>query len=192
MRDALLCYAERASRIAEQEGCQGRCHRLQDRRARRRFGERPSRCAIPRQRHQQSALRIPLGRSIQRLTRSRNCARVPRRNASAGRRKDCAFLLDVWSSLLFHADNGRRSQVRGRAGDQRERSSRVRLKRKSKRVCREGRGSLRKDITNTVEAAQTLYRMTRTLIDEKAFKTKQRYGKCAAGWPSLSANSAGP
>jgi phosphomethylpyrimidine synthase len=65
VRHALLCHAEGTSRPAEQKRRQGRCHRLQDRRPRRRFGERPSRRAIPRQRHQQSAFRISLGGSIQ-------------------------------------------------------------------------------------------------------------------------------
>ena len=81
LRHALLRHAERTSRFAEQERRQRRRHRLQDRRARRRFGQRPSRRAIPRQRHQQSALRISLGRSIQSLARSRDRARVSRRDA---------------------------------------------------------------------------------------------------------------
>ena len=51
LRHALLRHAERTSRIAEQERRQRRRHRLQNRRPRRRFSQRPSRRAIPRQRH---------------------------------------------------------------------------------------------------------------------------------------------
>ncbi len=57
---AMLCYVTPKEHLgsAKQERRQRRRHRLQDRRARRRFGERPSRRAIPRQCDFKSALRI--------------------------------------------------------------------------------------------------------------------------------------
>ena len=71
LRDALLRHAQGTSRPAEQEGREGRRHRLQDRRPRRRPGQGPSRRAIPRQRAEQGALRIPLGRPVQPRPRPR-------------------------------------------------------------------------------------------------------------------------
>ena len=56
LRDALLRHAQGTSGLAEQKRREGRRHRLQDRRARRRLGQRPSRRAIPRQRLVQGAL----------------------------------------------------------------------------------------------------------------------------------------
>ena len=49
------------------------------------------------------------------VARSRNRARVPRRNASAGRREDRALLFHVRPALLLHEDHGGRAQVRRRA-----------------------------------------------------------------------------
>ena len=63
---------------------------------------------------QQGALRIPLGRSIQSLARSRNRPGVPRRNAAAGRSEDRALLLHVRPSLLLDAHHRRRSSLRRR------------------------------------------------------------------------------
>src|SRR2546423_1759326 len=74
LRHAWLRHAERTARLAEQERRERRRHRLQDRRARRRLSKRPPRRAIPRQRDLKSALRIPLGRSVQSRARSRNRA----------------------------------------------------------------------------------------------------------------------
>ena len=49
----------------------------------------------------QSALRISLGRSVQSLARSRDRARVPRRNPAAGRREDRTLLLHVRPAFLL-------------------------------------------------------------------------------------------
>ena len=68
--DALLRHAEGAPRPAEQEGREGRRHRLQDRGARRRPRQGPSRRADPRQRAVQGALRVPLGGPVQPRPRS--------------------------------------------------------------------------------------------------------------------------
>ena len=83
--DALLRDAEGAPRPAEQGRRQGRHHRVQDRRARGRPRQGPSRRADPRQRAVQGALRVPLGGPVQPRPRSRQGARVPRRDAAAGR-----------------------------------------------------------------------------------------------------------
>ena len=48
------------------------------------------------------------------VARSRNRARVPRRNLPARRREDRALLLHVRSALLLHEDHRRRAQVRRR------------------------------------------------------------------------------
>ena len=94
-RHALLRHAQGAPRVAQQEGRQGRHHRLQDRRPRRRPRQgarrraRLGRCDVAR------AIRVPLGGPVQPLARSRDRARVPRRDASRARRQDRALLLDV-------------------------------------------------------------------------------------------------
>ena len=69
-RDALLRHAEGAPRPAGQGRRQGRHHGLQDRRARRRSRQGPSRRADPRQRAVQGALRVPLGGPVQPRPRS--------------------------------------------------------------------------------------------------------------------------
>ena len=68
------------------------------------LGERPSRRPIPRQRHFEGAFRVPLGRSIQPLARSRNRPRVPRRDLAARRSEDRPFLLHVRPALLLDED----------------------------------------------------------------------------------------
>jgi hypothetical protein len=102
--------------------------------SRRRSSQRPSRRAISRQRHQQSALRISLGRSIQSLVRSRNRSGIPRRNSPSRRRQDRAFLLDVWTALLLDENHGRRPQVRSRAGNHRRSCTQRRTETKGNRV----------------------------------------------------------
>ena len=56
LRDVLLRHAQGTSGAAGQEGCQGRRHRLQNRRARGRSGQGPSRRAVSRQRLEQGAV----------------------------------------------------------------------------------------------------------------------------------------
>ncbi len=88
--DAVLCDAQGAPGAARQEGRQGRHHRLQDRGARRRPRQGPSRRADPRQRAVQGALRVPLGRSVQprasiRTPPSSSTTRPCRRRARSSR-----------------------------------------------------------------------------------------------------------
>ena len=109
---ALLRHAERAPGAAEQAGREGRRHRLQDRRARRRPGEGPSGRAGPRQRALEGALRVPLGGSVQPRARPRGRARVPRRDAAAGGRQARALLLDVRPALLLDEDHAGGARLR--------------------------------------------------------------------------------
>ena len=69
-RDAVLRHAEGAPRPAGQERREGRHHGLQDRGARGRSRQGPSRRADPRQRAVEGALRVPLGRPVQPRPRS--------------------------------------------------------------------------------------------------------------------------
>ena len=114
--DALLRDAEGAPRPAEQERRQGRHHHVQDRRARRRSREGPSRRADPRQRAVEGALRVPLGGPVQPRPRSGQGARVPRRDAAAARRQARALLLDVRPALLLDEDHAGRARLRREAG----------------------------------------------------------------------------
>ncbi len=70
----------------------------------------------PGQRVVESAFRVSMGGSIQSGTRPRAGARVPRRDAAAGRGEDGAFLFDVRAAFLLDEDNRRRAKVRGGAG----------------------------------------------------------------------------
>ena len=115
-RDALLRDAEGAPRPAEQGRREGRHHRLQDRRARRRPGQGPSGRADPRQRALEGALRVPLGGPVQPRPRSGHGARVPRRDAAAGRRQARALLLDVRPALLLDEDHAGRARLREAQG----------------------------------------------------------------------------
>ena len=63
------------------------------------------------------------------VARSRNRARVPRRNSAAGRRQDRALLLHVRSALLLHEDHRRRAQVRRRTRPNECGSNRTRFRR---------------------------------------------------------------
>ena len=67
LRDALLRHPQGTPRLAEQGGRENGRHHLQDRRTRRRPGQRTSRRTGAGQRGQQGALRVPLGGSIQPL-----------------------------------------------------------------------------------------------------------------------------
>ncbi len=95
--DALLRDAEGAPGPAGQEGRQGRGDRLQDRGARRRPRQGPSRGARLGRRAVQGPLRVPLGGPVQPRARSRDGARVPRRDAAGRRREARPLLLDVRS-----------------------------------------------------------------------------------------------
>jgi phosphomethylpyrimidine synthase len=55
-------------------------------------------------------LRIPLGRSIQPLARSRSRARIPRRNPATGRRQARPLLFDVRPAFLFDEDYAGREE----------------------------------------------------------------------------------
>src|SRR5436853_50077 len=140
--DAVLRDPERAFGSAQQKRCQGWCDRLPDRRPCRRPRQRPSRRAIPRQRVEQGALRIPLGRSIQPQPRPRHRARVPRRDAAAGRRKERALLLDVRPALLLDEDHRRRPQIRRRTRHRRGRGVEEGEGEEVEGACGEGCGGL--------------------------------------------------
>ena len=111
---AMLCYVTPKEHLGlpEQGRRQGRHHRLQDRRARRRSRQGPPGRADPRQRAVEGALRVPLGRPVQPRPRSGQGARVPRRDAAAGRRQARALLLDVRAALLLDEDHAGRARLR--------------------------------------------------------------------------------
>ncbi len=102
---ALLRHAEGASRPAGQKRRQGRCHRLQDRGACRRSRQGPSGGATARRRAVTRALRLPLGRPVPPLARSRHRAQIPRRDAAQGRTQSGAFLLHVRAEILLDEDH---------------------------------------------------------------------------------------
>ena len=62
-------------------------------------------------RAEQGALRVPLGGPVQPVARSRDRARVPRRDASGRRREDRALLLDVRPAFLLDEDHARGSRI---------------------------------------------------------------------------------
>ena len=99
---AMLCYVTPKEHLGlpDQEGRQGRRHRLQNRRPRRRPGQGPSWRAIPRQRPEQGPLRIPLGRPVQPGPGPGDRPRIPRRDPAAGRRQDGPFLQHVRPAFL--------------------------------------------------------------------------------------------
>ena len=104
---AMLCYVTPKEHLGlpGPERRQGRRHRLQDRRPRRRFGERPPGGAIARRRALPRPLRVPLDRPIQPLARPRHRARLPRRDAAQGSAQGGAFLLDVRAEILLDEDH---------------------------------------------------------------------------------------
>jgi hypothetical protein len=114
-RDAVLRHPEGTPRAAEQEGRQGRNHRVQDRGACRRPCQGPPGRAGARQRAIQGALRVSLGRPVQPRARSRHREGVPRRDAAAGRREARALLLDVRAAFLLDEDHAGRARLRREA-----------------------------------------------------------------------------
>ena len=60
----------------------------------------------------EGALRVSLGGSVRSLARSRDGARVPRRNAAGAGREGRALLLDVRTALLLDEDHARSARVR--------------------------------------------------------------------------------
>ena len=62
------------------------------------------------------AIRVPMGRSVQSVARSRHRARLPRPDAARRRRQARAFLLDVRAEVLQHGDYAADSRVRRSAG----------------------------------------------------------------------------
>ena len=79
--DAVLRHAEGTPRLAEQDRREGRHHGVQDRCARGRPRQGPSRRTDARQRAVEGPLRVSLGRPVQPRTRPRQGARIPRRDA---------------------------------------------------------------------------------------------------------------
>src|SRR6185503_6868410 len=96
----------------------------------------------PRRRAVEGALRVPLGRPVPPLARPRDGARLPRRDAAAGRREGGALLLDVRAEVLLDGDHPAGARVRrhpwrrGRAG------SRGGARREGPRVRRAGQRAL--------------------------------------------------
>ncbi len=66
------------------------------------------------------ALRIPLGRSVQPVARSRHGEGIPRRDAAQGGAQGGAFLLHVRPEVLLDEDHGRRARICRRPDRQRE------------------------------------------------------------------------
>ncbi len=124
---AMLCYVTPKEHLGlpEQERRQGRHHGVQDRRTRGRSRQGPSGRADARQRAVQGALRVSLGGPVQSRPRSRQGARVPRRNAAAARRQARAFLLDVRAALLLDENHPGRARLRGQARRRRKRRARA-------------------------------------------------------------------
>ena len=79
--------------------------------------------------------------------RSRQGARVPRRDAAAVGRQARALLLDVRPALLLDEDHAGRPRVRREAGDRRERGDRQGHGGEGGRVRAEGRGDLPPRVT---------------------------------------------
>ncbi len=100
---AMLCYVTPKEHLglARPRRRQGRRHHLQDRGARRRSRQGPSRRAKPRQRGVAGAVRFPLEGPVQPLARSRDGGEVPRPDPAGGRRQARAFLLDVRTQILL-------------------------------------------------------------------------------------------
>src|SRR5437868_15041135 len=87
-----------------------------------------------------------MGGPIQSVTRSRNRARIPRRNASAGRRENSTLLLHVRSPFLFDEDYRRRSQICGGAKNFGKTSAAKWSRTKGPRIHREGQQPLREGL----------------------------------------------
>ena len=113
--DALLRDAEGAPGAAQQEGRQGRRHRLQDRGPRGRPRQGASRRAGLGRRALQGALRVSLGGPVPPRARPRDGARVPRRDAAGRRRQARALLQHVRPALLLDEDHAGRARLRGHA-----------------------------------------------------------------------------
>ena len=104
--------------------------------------------AAARQRAVEGALRVPLGGPVQPRPRSRQGARVPRRDAAAARRQARALLLDVRPALLLDEDHAGRARVRGEAGNRGERGARQGHGGEGGRVREEGRGDLQQGVVS--------------------------------------------
>ena len=114
---AMLCYVTPKEHLGlpEPRRREGRGHRLQDRRARRR--PRQGASARPRvgRRVVEGAVRFPLGGSVQPGARSGDRARLPRRDAAGRRREGRALLLDVRPEVLQHGADAAGARLRARA-----------------------------------------------------------------------------
>ena len=114
---AMLCYVTPKEHLGlpDKDDVKDGHHHVQDRRARRRPRQGPSRRADPRQRAVEGALRVPLGGPVQPRPRSGQGEAVPRRDAAAGRREARALLLDVRPALLLDEDHAGRARLRREA-----------------------------------------------------------------------------
>ena len=100
------------------------------------LGQGPSRRAGARQRTEQGALRIPLGRPVQSRPRSGEGQGIPRRNAAQGCAQVRALLLHVRPEVLLDEDHAGRTRLRRRTWRGRNRGDRRRHGREGRRIPR--------------------------------------------------------
>ncbi len=114
MGTAMLCYVtpEGAPRPAGPQGRARRRDRVQDRGPRRGPREGAPRRAGVGRRAVEGALRVPLGGPVPPGARSRDRARVPRRDAAGRGSQARALLLDVRPALLLDEDHAGRARLR--------------------------------------------------------------------------------
>ena len=100
---AMLCYVtpKGAFRVTERERREGRHHRLQDFRARRRHRPWTPRRPRPRRRPQLRPLQIRLGKAVRALARPRNRPQYARRNPPRRLLQRSRLLLDVRPEVLL-------------------------------------------------------------------------------------------
>ena len=109
--NALLRHAEGTPRPAQRQGREGRHHRLQDCRPRRRCGAASSGRAGSRQRHQLRALHLRLGQAVRAVARSGDGALNARRDAARRVLQGSGVLLDVRPEVLLHELLGQGGRV---------------------------------------------------------------------------------
>jgi phosphomethylpyrimidine synthase len=121
---AMLCYVPQgAPGAAEQGRRQDRHHHLQDRRPRGGPRQGPPGRADSRQRAEQGALRVSLGRPVQPRPRPGHRPRLPRRNPAQGLGQGGAFLLHVRAEILLDENHPGSARIRRQSAPGRGRSS---------------------------------------------------------------------
>ena len=114
---AMLCYVTPKEHLGlpNRQDVRDGIMALQDRRARIRPRQGPSRRAGTRQRIEQGALRVSLGRPVQSWPGSGEGEGIPRPGPAQGRAQARPLLLDVRPALLLDEDHPGRARLRGRA-----------------------------------------------------------------------------